>query len=245
MPSPFAAACIDSIGSWNDSGWTLVCPAIPEAAEPALPFLTVFAVGRIGVDQRQAEQVARLADRPMSFEKLGAADRGQVDRHQQFRLQPGPWRYAAANCDVGFSPTQIEQTKVGQQTDVELHLLASPAAEPRNEPARCKDRCRRDGERLARLGVGQQFERTADATEQFVHHGCQDLAGRRQIDAARAPLEERDAEMCLELSYVMADGGLRDAELLRRDRQAEMTGGRLECLEGIQMQETSRCHTAL
>jgi hypothetical protein len=51
--------------------------------------------------------------------------------------------------------------------------------------------------------------------------------------------------MGFELPDVMADGRLRDAEFFGRDRQTQMTGGRFECLEGIQMQETTLCHAPL
>ncbi|MDT4876239.1 hypothetical protein FQZ97_1116660 [compost metagenome] len=84
----------------------------------------------------------------------------------------------------------------------------------------------RDGTALgrrtqARHGLGHGSERIAQ-------HRLQLAALRRQHELARLAHEQRHAQRLLELAHLVADGGGRDRQLVRRELGAAMACGGLE-----------------
>ena len=101
--------------------------------------------------------------------------------------------------------------------------------EARQQPADRQRRHRTDAQHLAIVATLETFQRSGDAVERLAQRRQQRFAFRRQHQAARQPVEQDDVQLAFEALYVMADGGLRHAQLDRRLGEAKVPRRSFEC----------------
>jgi len=110
-------------------------------------------------------------------------------------------------------------------------------AQPMDQPLRREVRRRADGEHAAALALQQPLCPGSDAVKSVAHDNEIGAAGFGNDEALPFAIEQLQSELGLERLHLMADGTLRDAEFLRRAREALVARRRLkglECVEGRQ-----------
>ncbi len=90
----------------------------------------------------------------------------------------------------------------------------------------------------------KQVGALGQAIEAVAHQGEEQAARLAQGDPAAGAVEQAGAEMLLQRRDLVGDGGLGEAELLRRDPEAQVPGGGLEGAQGGQGREVAAGHNS-
>src|SRR5690242_2397692 len=110
-------------------------------------------------------------------------------------------------------------------------MRSREALQARDQPQRGKAGRGGDRELARAVGGAQLVGRRLQPLQHVGRNALERLAAFGQSERARAPLEQPDAEMVLERLDLPAHRRLGDEKLLRRLREAERPGSRLEALE--------------
>jgi hypothetical protein len=151
-----------------------------------------------------------------------------MDRHEQFGLESGPGRNAAAHAYVAVAARDIQHLKRRMQVHVTSAVSLPPAAQPWNQPAGGKKRGRGHFQRFGPGSLRQSFEGLPDPVEAAAQDRQQRGAGLGQLDAPVVAAEQFEAGLRFEALDLLADGAMRDVEFQRRGRKALVARRRLE-----------------
>ena len=113
-------------------------------------------------------------------------------------------------------------------------MQVQEAVQARRQPAQREGRDQADVERAGVGLAADPFQRVGHAVESVAQVGQKRLALAGDLEAAWAAHEQRDAQPLLQGFHLMADGGLRDVQLLGGMGEARVTGGGLEGAQGVQ-----------
>ena len=175
-------------------------------------------------------------DRPVMRQELGAANRDQPVFEQAVRFRAR--MRVAAEHDRGVAAVQLEGRRLARRIDQHVHRrVATPElGQARQQPSRGKGRRRGDAELRARspaqLGHGH-----LQAVKAFGKVLGDPLAVLGQRNRPVSTAEQRQPELGLQVADAVADGGGCQAQLLRRAREAQAPGRRLEGLQSGQRRQ--------
>jgi len=138
----------------------------------------------------------------------------------------------------GVERARVDHLARGDHAHVDLRLAAREIRKARHQPAGGEDRRRSDleigfiGAHMDRLdGGGERIEALAQARQRGARRF-------RELHAAARALEELHAEVVLEALDLVAHGGLRDRELVRRLLEGEMARRGLEYPQCVQRRKS-------
>jgi hypothetical protein len=189
--------------------------------------------------------VAWIAEKPRAriVEPVGRPRRGpgacarhdaDAQAHEPERRDAGPGSLAVADRDIDV--VAVEARKLAG--DVNAHRDAGRRAfvgrEPRQEPPGGERRNGADHDRFAGCDAPRGFRRAGNRVERLCRAREQSRAGGRQRDALAAAVKERDAQVRLELPYMLAHGALGHLQLARRGRHAEPARDGLEYAQAVE-----------
>src|SRR3974390_2808902 len=207
-----------------------------QCSEPRSPVHERFERTRIiEMQQYMARQIRRPVERPRTVAK----QRRTAYRENFFPEEPdGSFRHRfgrpVADGEVDQAALQIERLGGGRDAHVNAGMEAGEARQARNEPKRSKSGSRGDG-KLARPIAGRDL---VDGGLQALEHVGRDLLESRSLlgedERPRAPLEQPHSQMLLPRLDLPAYGGLRNEQLLRSPREAQVARRRLKSLEESQ-----------
>ena len=138
------------------------------------------------------------------------------------------------NGEVDVLAREVDVMRRSADSEIDLGMCFREPPQPVDEPLRSKIGRGADGERAAALTLQQPFGAIGDPIERVAHDreiGAPALGDHQPLALA---IEQLQAELGLERFHLMADGALRDAELLGGAREALMAGRGLEGLERIE-----------
>ena len=151
-------------------------------------------------------------------------------RRRAFDSETGVAPRAVTNTHVEGLEIEVDHVTARGKAKVDVGVLFEETSEPRHEPSGRERGDDADGDeralamqRRAQLGVG-----FAQPMKNAMELGGPGLPLRRQEKAPRGAAKERDTELTFQRFDLMANGGLRDAELGRGAGEAQMARGGLE-----------------
>src|SRR6516165_1398402 len=114
------------------------------------------------------------------------------------------------------------------ELNIDGRVRRAEILEPRDEQLVGEQRGCTHAQRLPAIAARELRERPVESLEQRLDLPQQSQAGRCQLERARAPLEQSQAEDRLELSHLVADGRGRQAKLVSRELEAQLPRGHAE-----------------
>ncbi len=176
-------------------------------------------VGQAGADHRRAH-LAEHADR--AGRRVLGADLAQ---HQ-----------------VVVGIVQLHQPVGGRDADVDGRLALLEGGQARQQPQRGERREGGQAHLRAAAQLADLAHRAVDATQRRRDGAQQQLAGLRELHAARAAREQRRAQLVLQALDLAADGRLGDVQLLGRGAEARAPGHGLEAAQVVEDQRAMATH---
>ena len=142
-----------------------------------------------------------------------------------------PGAGAEANGVVEPFARQVDAVVVGEQAQVDARMRGVEGGEPGKQPAGGEGAHRGHREQLCGSAAGDALDQLGDAIEAVPQRGeqRQPFVGERK--PARQAAEELGAQALLQALHLVADRGLRHAQLDRGAGEAQMP---CRCLEGAQ-----------
>ncbi|MNL35276.1 hypothetical protein D3C87_1572970 [compost metagenome] len=142
-----------------------------------------------------------------------------------------PRTAAEANGVVEPLGRHVDAIVVRRQPDIDERIFFLKIRKPGQQPANGEGADGADHQDLAKMTALEAFQHIGHAIEGILKHRQQRLALGGDHQAARQALEQRHIEPALQQLDLVADGGLRHAQLDRCTGEAQMSRG---CLEGPQ-----------
>lgn len=143
-----------------------------------------------------------------------------------------------ADAEVDAFGAQIEYLVVRGDAQVDRGQARLQPPEPRQQPQRGDADAGGDRDGLAFARGGERRDGVLQAVQRRIRDAEQSLAFRRERDLPVAALQQRDAEMRLERVDLAADRRLRDAQVLRGERDAHAAADRDETADEIERRKT-------
>ena len=169
-----------------------------------------------------------VAARPRFEQQVRAAHGGDPLVQQPLGAIPVPLPASIADLQVRGLIRHGVVPDHRRKAHVDRGIRGDELRQLRREPER-GERHRRVHRDLAALGSAEQAERGIGELLEGLAHGRQiGDPHRRELHAARQPLEQREAEMRLERADLVADCSRGEPELRRGGGEARGAGGRLE-----------------
>jgi len=148
------------------------------------------------------------------------------------RTRPGA--IAEADRKVEALGGQIDEIVVRQHAQLDERMERVKGLEPRHEPSHGKGAHGADRQHLVKMAAFELPQYGFDAIERVAEHRAQRESFVGHGKTARQALEQRDTEPLLERAHLLAHRGLRDIQLLRGAREAQMPDCRFEGAQRIQ-----------
>src|SRR5712692_10107523 len=168
-------------------------------------------------------------------QQLRAAYREHALAEEPHGFRAGKRRRAVAQSHVEAVALEILDARLCGDAHVDPGMRAREAREPRYQPQRGERMRRRDRQRLAAAGLrAQALSRGAHGSEHLRRGGVELLARHGERERAVPALEERRAELILELFDLAAHRRLREIELLARLGERQVARRRLEAYEQVE-----------
>jgi hypothetical protein len=161
------------------------------------------------------------------------------DRHDGLSEQPdrAQWRRLRGTVpdrQIGPFRHQVEHLVVRRQTDIDIRVALLKITEPGQQPQRRDPDARGDGHGRPLPVAPQRLESVLKLLDGIVGDAEQPLAFRGEADGPVAPVQQLDAQGLLKRLNLPADRRLRQAKILRRQRDAHASADRHEAAGEIQ-----------
>ena len=143
-------------------------------------------------------------------------------------MRPGERRRPVAQREVEAVALEVLDFGVRSDAHVDAGVLAREAREARDQPERGEGMRGGHGERLLARLRAQPVGCSAHRREGLRRRGVELVPRLGQRKRAMPPLEQRHAELVLELLDLAAHRRLREVELLARLGEGEVARGRFE-----------------
>jgi hypothetical protein len=157
-----------------------------------------------------------------------AADRHHRLVHQIGAGRAGPVRCAEVDGGVEGLLREVEGLGARREIHRDFRMPRDEAAQARDQPARAQ---RGQHGQVEQPAAGRRHHLLAGA-RQLLQHGAHvgriDAADVGEHDALAHAMEQRDAQLLLELADLPRHRALREVQLVRRARDAVVPRGRLE-----------------
>ncbi len=162
------------------------------------------------------------------------ADRKHIHIGQLYRFHVFPVAGPVSDPELRLVGMEVHKPVFGidGKLDIGMEFVESPEAG--HEPARCDRRLDRDFECPGSPSRHDVSCRLREAVEQGSKLAAVARACLSKLHSAPRAVEQLHAEPLFEVPQMPADGGMRDEQLLRRQRKAFVSGGGLEGAKGIQ-----------
>src|SRR5713226_8408425 len=221
--------------------------------QPLLPRVAVRdEVHRLVVQEHVVRQVRGLAQPGLVARELRAGDRDGGDIEQVIGAVAGIVAGAEMDLHAGDVVPQVEVSYQGggieragvdhlargEDAQLDPRLALGEIRQARKQPARGEDRRRGDQELGLRGALADQLHRRGERLEAFTQLRQAGARRFRELHPPPGAAKELHAEILLEALDLVADGGLRDGELLRRLLEREMARGGLEDAQCVQRRQT-------
>jgi hypothetical protein len=146
---------------------------------------------------------------------------------------------AIANAHIERLEIEVDEAFAGGDPDVGVGVFFEKSTEARHEPARGERRNDADGDEgaLARLWAAQARRHFAQSMEDAMQLGRPSLPFRGEHETARGAAKKLGTEIRFERLDLVADGGLRHAELGAGPGEASVARGRLEDVKRVQRRQ--------
>lgn len=143
-----------------------------------------------------------------------------------------------ADAEVDAFGAQIEYLVVRGDAQVDPGQPRLQSPEPRQQPQRGDADAGGDRHGLTLARGGERRDGVLQTVQRGIGDAEQSLAFRRERDLPVAALQQRDAEMPFERMDLTADRRLRDAQVLRGERDAHAAADGDETADEIERRET-------
>src|SRR5262245_16943863 len=192
------------------------------------------------MEKRKSAEIRGRAEPVAAIEKLRTADRKKFLRRKTSDVQSGSDSVAVANGKIDVLPREVDVMRCRADPEVDLGMSLGEPVQSMNEPLGRKIRRRAHGKRAAALALQKPLRSVPDAVERIAHDNEIGAAGFGDHQPLPFAVEKPQSEFGFECLHLMADGTLRDAELLSRAGEALVAGRGLEGLERIERRQAAR-----
>src|SRR6516165_10436276 len=128
------------------------------------------------------------------------------------------------------------------ELNIDGRMRRAEILEPRDEQLVGEQRGCTHAQRLPAIAARELRERPVESLEQGLDLPQQSQAGRRQLERARAPLEQAQAEDRLELFHLVADRRGGQAKLVSRKLEAQLPRGDAERPQVLHGRSSGEAH---
>lgn len=201
---------------------------VAEAGEPVVP-----ALGARGIlQQHQVAQLRGISER-LGGQALWGAHRHQFLAEQLEALGARPRACAEVEGQVSLALQQFIRRLLVAQVQVDLRVAQAPALEPWYQPARAEGVGRGHPQYFGLAAVGAQVVgRHFHLAEDLAHFHQIQVARRSHLQAAAHPAKQQVLQQLFQLCDLLADGALREVQLLGGTGETQVAGHGLEALQG-------------
>jgi len=148
----------------------------------------------------------------------------------QARVMAAP----VAQADIHIVLAKIDHALHGIDADLGAGVALTERLEPGYQPLDRERRGHADRERPRRLGAAQPRHRSGQAIEALADPGERALARLGEQQPLRPALKQPHPQVLLERLELMADGGRRHVQLVRRLGKTQMAPRGLERAQAVQ-----------
>src|SRR5262249_38638467 len=159
-----------------------------------------------------------------SRNEFWAANWKQPLRIKPLHVEPRPVSVAMSDRDIDIVAREIDIVRRGRNAQIHLGMLLGQAAQPVNEPFRGKVWRGADDENASCLTLQQPLGADGDAVQRVADDGQIIAASFGEDQPLPFAMEELEPKCIFERFHLMADGTLRDVQLLSRAREAFTPG---------------------
>jgi hypothetical protein len=192
------------------------------------------------VQQRRASEVRRAAQGTPPRAKLRGRAQEQRFAQKPVGAQARGGFARVADRDVDRLAAEIDVGALGVQHDVDLGITAAEIGQPAHEPTQRERRQRRNDEPAGTRAFAQRARRRGECREAFFEAGQIGAARVGQLEPARQPPEQLDAQMRLERGDMLADRGRRHRQFARRRDESAGTRGGFEGAQRVERRQAGR-----